>query len=214
MKEIQEKKTEFANPYATEGAGLDNASGGRGGARAGIANPAPLGLLGFGMATILLNLQNLQLIDPSVVNAAMGFALGGLAQVIAGVFELKRGNTFGGTAFTAYGCFWWSLLFIWINPGEVMEEADEMTMVFYLLLWGVFTLFMYIGSLKHNRATQVVFLTLTILFFGLAASDLTGIEIVLQGTGCLGIFCGGSAIYNAMGQVLKEEYGREVLPLG
>ena len=209
---MEEYKEKFSNPYEGFSAGekgvtLDEA-------KPIIANPGPLGLLGFGMTTVLLNLHNAGFIELSVMIVAMGFAAGGLMQIIAGIFELKQGNTFPGTAFIAYGCFWWSLIFILLNPLEVMDEADEMSMGFYLALWGVFTLFMFIGSLRHNRATQVVFLTLAILFFGLAASDFTGIEIVLQGSGFLGIFCGASAMYNAMGQVLKGEYGREVLPLG
>ncbi|MDR3363943.1 MAG: acetate uptake transporter [Clostridiales Family XIII bacterium] len=178
------------------------------------ANPGPLGLLGFGMTTILLNLHNAGVIELSAVIAAMGFALGGLAQIIAGIFELKQGNTFGGTAFTAYGCFWWSLIFIWLNPGGKVAAADGKSMGFYLLLWGIFTLFMYVGTLKHNLATQVVFLSLAILFFGLAAGDFTGAEAVSRVAGIIGVFCGASAVYNAMGQVLKGEYGREVLPLG
>ena len=180
----------------------------------GLANPAPLGLLGFGMTTVLLNLHNAGIIELSVVIAAMGFALGGLAQIVAGVFELRQGNTFGGTAFTAYGLFWWSLVFIWLNPLDVMDEADEMSMGFYLALWGAFTLFMFIGTLKHNRATQVVFLSLAILFFGLAAKDFTGIEIIGQISGYIGIACGASAIYTSVGTVLKTEYGRELLKLG
>jgi len=207
-----EAKNKFANPYDTvsgekEGVVLE-------GGKPKTANPAPLGLLGFGMTTVLLNLHNEGIIELSVMIVAMGFAAGGLMQVIAGVFELRLGNTFGGTAFTAYGCFWWSLIFIWLNPLDIMDEADEMSMGIYLALWGVFTLFMYIGSLKHNRATQVVFLTLTILFFGLAARDFLDNELIGMVAGYVGIFCGGSAIYNAMGQLLKEEYGREILKLG
>ena len=198
---MEEKKEKFANPYREE-------------AGAKTANPAPLGLLGFGMTTVMLNLHNAGLVELSVVIAAMGFAVGGLAQIIAGIFELRQGNTFGGTAFVAYGCFWWSLVFIWFNPQEVLYEADEMSMSYYLALWGVFTLFMCIATRKHNRATQVVFLTLTILFFGLAANNFLGIEIIGVVAGYVGIFCGASAIYNAMGQVLKEEFGREILPLG
>ena len=178
-----------------------------------LANPAPLGLLGFGMTTLLLNLYHAMFIDMSVMIVAMGFALGGLAQIIAGVFELKQGNTFGGTAFTAYGLFWWSLIFIMLNPLEVMDEADEISMGFYLLLWGVFTLFMFIGTLKQNRAVQVVFLTLTILFFGLAAFNFTGFEIIGLIAGFVGIICGASAIYASMGCLLKEVYGREILLL-
>ncbi len=178
-------------------------------------NPGPLGLLGFGMTTILLNLHNAGITELSVVIVAMGFALGGLAQVVAGILEFVNKNTFAGTAFTAYGFFWWSLIFIWVNPtGGSITAADEISMGFYLLLWGVFTLFMFICTLKHNRATQVVFLSLTILFFGLAVGDFTGIATIKIVSGVIGIFCGASAIYNAMGQMVNSEYGRSVLPLG
>ena len=81
-----------------------------------VANPGPLGLLGFGMTTVLLNLHNAGLLPLSIAIVAMGIALGGLAQIIAGIRELCQGNTFAGTAFTAYGLFWWSLVLIWVNP--------------------------------------------------------------------------------------------------
>lgn len=179
------------------------------------ANPGPLGLLGFGMTTILLNLHNAGITDLSIVIVAMGFALGGAAQIIAGVLEFKGGNTFGGTAFTAYGFFWWSLIVIWCNPvSDKIAGADDISMGFYLLLWGVFTLFMFIGTLKHNRATQVVFFSLTLLFFGLAIGDFSGIASVKTAAGVIGIFCGASAIYSAVGQVVNNEFGRKVLPLG
>ena len=178
------------------------------------ANPAPLGLLGFGMTTVLLNLHNAGFIELSVVIAAMGFTVGGLAQVIAGIFEFKNGNTFGGTAFVGYGFFWISLVFIWMNPLDVMEDADDFSLGFYLALWGAFTLFMFIGTLKHNRITQIVFLTLTILFFGLAAGHFLDYELIIMLSGLVGIVCGGSAIYASVGNMLKEEYGRELLPLG
>ena len=87
-------------------------------------------------------------------------------------------------------------------------------MGFYLLLWGIFTLFMFIGTLKHNRATQVVFGSLAILFFLLAAGDFTGNHMITTIAGVEGIFCGLSAIYSAMGQILNAEYGKTVMPLG
>ncbi len=178
-------------------------------------NPGPLGLLGFGMTTILLNLHNAGVLELSVVIVAMGFALGGLAQVVAGILEFVNKNTFGGTAFTAYGFFWWSLIFIWINPtGGAIAAADKQSMGFYLLLWGIFTLFMFVGTLKHNRATQVVFLTLAILFFGLALGDFTGNAAITTVSGVIGIFCGASAIYSAMGQVINGEFHRKIWPLG
>ncbi len=178
-----------------------------------IANPAPLGLLGFGMTTVLLNLHNAGFIPMSGVIIAMGFALGGLAQIIAGIMEFNKGNTFGATAFTAYGCFWWSLILIVMNPFGSVAAADAVSMGFYLVVWGVFTLFMYIGTLKHNRATQVVFLSLTVLFFLLAAGDFTGSAVVKTIAGWVGLVCGASAIYNSMAQVVNNEFGKTVLPL-
>jgi len=171
-----------------------------------IANPGPLGLLGFGMTTILLNLHNAGIIPLSIVIVAMGFALGGAAQIIAGVMEFKKNNLFGATAFTAYGFFWWSLIVIWNNPFKGIESADEKSM-------GIFTLFMFIGTLKHNRASQVVFLSLTALFFLLAIGDFTGIHAIKTLAGYTGIFCGASAVYNSAAQILNNEFNRTVLPL-
>ena len=176
------------------------------------ANPAPLGLLGFGMTTILLNLHNSGIISLSVVIIAMGFALGGLAQIIAGIMEFKNNNTFGATAFTAYGCFWWSLIIIWCNPWS-QYPSDSKSMGCYLLLWGVFTLFMFIGTLKQSVANRMVFGTLTLLFFLLALGDFTEVHTITTIAGIVGIICGASALYNSFGQVLNEVYGKTILPL-
>lgn len=178
-----------------------------------IANPAPLGLLGFGMTTCLLNLHNAGFLPLSIVIVAMGFALGGAAQIIAGIMEFKKNNTFGATAFTAYGFFWWSLILIWMNPFKGINAADANSLGFYLGLWGIFTLFMFIGTLKHNRATQIVFLSLTALFFLLAISDFTGNEGLHTFAGYVGIFCGLSAIYNSVAQIINQEFGKTVMPL-
>ena len=178
------------------------------------ANPGPLGLLGFGMTTVLLNLVNSGLDELSIVVIAMGIALGGLAQIIAGVRELKQGNTFAGTAFTAYGLFWWSFVLIKICPFGNIPAADHVTVGYYLVLWGIFTAFMFVGTLKHNKATQVVFGSLTVLFFLLAIGDFTHIALITKIAGFEGIFCGLSAIYSAMGQILNAEYGKEIIPLG
>jgi succinate-acetate transporter protein len=178
-----------------------------------IANPSPLGLLGFGMTTLLLNLHNTQIIPLSAVILAMGLCMGGAAQIIAGIMEFKNGNTFGATAFTAYGFFWLSLVAIWINPFSGIAKADGTGTACYLLLWGIFTLFMFIGTLKHNRASQVVFLTLTLLFLLLSAADFSGSAAVKLAAGWVGIFCGISAIYNSCAQVVNNEFGKTILPL-
>ncbi len=185
------------------------------------ANPAPLGLMGFGMTTVLLNLHNAGYYGLGAMILSMGIFYGGLAQVIAGIEEWKKGNTFGATAFTSYGFFWLSLVGIVLIPkldvllGEGFADLAPAptTMAAYLFMWGLFTFFMFIGTLKANRALQVVFLTLTILFFLLAAGDFTGNEAITRLAGFEGILCGFSAIYAALGQVLNEMYGKNIVPL-
>lgn len=185
-----------------------------------VANPGPLGLLGFGMTTVLLNIHNAGFLPLSIMIVAMGICLGGLAQIIAGVRELCQGNTFGGTAFTAYGLFWWSLVLIWVNPFAGteavpgIESADTTAMGFYLLMWALFTAFMFIGTFKHNIATRVVFGSLTLLFLLLSLGDFTGNHTITMVAGFEGIFCGLSAIYSAAGQILNAEFGKTILPLG
>lgn len=180
--------------------------------KSNIANPAPLGLLGFGMTTLLLNIHNAGFIPLSIVIIAMGFALGGTAQIAAGIMEFKKDNCFGATAFTAYGLFWWSLIIIWIKPFGI-EVADAYSMGFYLGIWFIFTLFMFVGTLKHNRISQIVFGSLTILFLLLSIANFSGSEAIHTIAGYVGIFCGASAIYSAMGQIINEEFKKTVIKL-
>ncbi|MTI11771.1 acetate uptake transporter [Sansalvadorimonas verongulae] len=182
-----------------------------------LSNPAPLGLMGFGMTTILLNLHNAGLFPFSGMILAMGLCYGGVAQVIAGIMEFRKGNTFGTTAFTSYGLFWMSFVALSLFPGletPVAQSTPPAFMACYLLLWGVFTLFMFFGSLKKTKALQFVFASLTLLFFLLAAKDFTGYASLGVFAGYEGIICGASAMYLAMADVINEEYGRIVLPVG
>ena len=179
-------------------------------------NPAPLGLLGFGMTTVLLNLHNAGFYELNSMILAMGICYGGLAQIIAGIMEWKKGNTFATTAFTSYGLFWLSLVVLVVLPKTGWGTATNHTaMAAYLAMWGLFTAIMFIGTLRLNRALQVVFATLTILFFMLAIGDFTDAsEGFKQATGYEGIFCGFSAIYAGLAQVLNELFSNVVLPLG
>ena len=180
-----------------------------------LANPGPLGLMGFGMTTILLNLHNAGFFPLTAVIVSMGIFYGGLIQILAGMMEFKKGNTFGTTAFTSYGAFWLSLVGILMLPRMGMADASsESFLGAYLGLWGVFTLFMFFGTLKANRGLQVVFASLTILFALLCFGNMTGNTAVLHFAGFEGIFCGASAIYLAMAEVLNEQYGRTILPIG
>jgi succinate-acetate transporter protein len=183
-----------------------------------LANPAPLGLLGFGMTTVLLNIHNAGLYPLGSMILAMGLAYGGLAQVIAGVMEFKKGNTFGTLAFSSYGLFWWSLVILLLLPNltlltPAVSAPGDTAMAAYFFMWGVFTLLMFFGTLKANRAVQFVFASLVVLFFLLTAVRLTGNADLLMITGIEGIICGASAIYTGIAEVLNEVHGRTVLPL-
>lgn len=179
------------------------------------ANPAPLGLLGFGMTTVLLNIHNTGFYALGAMVLAMGVFYGGLAQIFAGIMEWKKGNTFGTVAFTSYGLFWLSLVALILGPAKGLGEATTAGfMGWYFFFWGLFTLCMFVGSLRINRALQVVFATLTILFWLLAIRDWAGSEVVGKIAGWEGIICGLSAIYAAVAQIWNEVYGKVVLPLG
>jgi succinate-acetate transporter protein len=179
------------------------------------ANPAPLGLIGFGMTTVLLNIHNAGITSLDTTVMGMGIFVGGLAQVIAGVLESGKGNTFGLTAFTSYGFFWLSLVAIWALPALGIGNAPTAeSMGYYLLFWGIYTGGMFYASLKLNRATQVVFSSLTILFILLAVADFTGNATIKTIAGYEGIFTGLSAIYASLAQVINEVHEKEVLPLG
>ena len=181
----------------------------------GTANPAPLGLLGFGMTTVLLNLHNAGLFPLSAMVAGMGVFVGGCAQIIAGIMEYKKNNTFGMIGFCAYGFFWLSLVAIWTFPTlGIADASSAFSMGFYLVIWGLFTTGMFFGTLKMTRVHQVVFATLAVLFFLLAAADFTGNPIIKMIAGMEGIICGLSAFYGAVALVLNEIFGKTVLKMG
>ncbi len=179
-----------------------------------LANPAPLGLMGFGMTTILLNMHNAGffLLDSMIL--AMGIFYGGIGQVIVGTMCFKRGDTFGTTAFTSYGLFWLTVVGLIAMPKMGFPASPAPFMGWFFAIWGVFTGFLYIGSLRYPTAKQIVFSSLTILFFLLAAKEWTGNGTIGFIAGIEGIFCGASAIYFGLAQVLNAEYGRVVLPVG
>lgn len=178
------------------------------------ANPAPLGLLGFGMTTVLLNFHNAGFYPLDAMILAMGIFYGGLAQIIAGIQEWKKNNTFGATAFTSYGLFWLSLVGLLVLPKLDLGMAPTKgAMAAYLFLWGVLTAVLFIGTLKLNRALQFVFASLAVLFFLLALGDVTGEAAITRIAGYEGIICGLSAIYTGLAQVLNEVYGRVVAPI-
>ena len=186
-----------------------------------LSNPGPLGLMAFGMTTVLLNFHNAGFYGLGTMILAMGIFYGGLAQVIAGVMEFKKGNTFGTTAFCSFGFFWLTLVFLLVLPDMGWWSIKPSNEAFgtYLFMWGLFTAFMFIATLKLNRGLQIIFLSLVILFWLLAAHNfweagVTGTPIILRIAGWVGIFCGASAIYVSIAGVLNEVYEKVVFPIG
>jgi succinate-acetate transporter protein len=183
--------------------------------RDAIANPAPLGLMAFGMTTVMLNLANAGVIALSSIILAMGVFYGGIAQIIAGVMEYKKNNTFGATAFCSYGSFWLTFVGLIVFPKWMgIAAPTENAIGWYLFAWGVFTVLMFVGTLRINRSLQTVFASLAILYFLLALSKWTGSSGLGKVAGWEGIFVGLSAVYASIGNVWNELYGKVVLSLG
>lgn len=178
-----------------------------------MANPAPLGLIAFGLTTVLLNFHNAGFYALNSMILAMGLAYGGTAQIIASAMEYKNGNTFATVAFGSYGLFWYSFALLLILPKLGLAAApDKISVAAYLIMWGIFTAVMFIGTLKISRGLQVIFGTLAILFFLLALGDITGNATITLIAGYEGILTGLSAMYVGLAEVINETHGKEMLP--
>lgn len=180
------------------------------------ANPGPLGLLAFGMTTVLLNFHNAGFFPLDSMILAMGIFYGGLAQIIAGIMEWKKGNTFATTAFISYGFFWLTLVGLIVMPENtdgVLAPKANMSMAMFLAMWGIFTLVMFRASIYLTYTLKYVFATLTLLFFLLALGHVTGSDTIMRIGGWVGILCGSIAIYTGFAQVMNEVAGKTVWPI-
>ena len=175
------------------------------------ANPGALGLAAFGFNTILLQVHNIGLI-PNTMPLIWGFFWGGAAQVIAGIIDARRGDTFGLTAFTSYGLFWIGLAFAFLLEWLGVVKLDNASLAWTMIAWGAFTCFMSFGAWKISRVHLFIFVSLTVLFFMLAA-HFFGV-IPLFDAGVEGMFVGGVAVYGSAAVVLHAQYKRWVLPIG
>ena len=174
-------------------------------------HPGALGLAGFGFNTILPQVHNIDLIT-NVEPLLYGFFWGGLAQVIAGIIDDRRGDTFGLTAFTSYGLFWIGLSFIFLMDWLGVAHYTSEGLAWACILWGVFTAYMTVGTFRISKVHVFVFATLTLLFWLLAAVFFGGLSAKVAGVE--GIFCGAAAAYGSAAVVLNAMYGRWVLPIG
>jgi len=182
------------------------------------ANPAPLGLVGFGLTTVMLSLVNAGVLPQGgeQVILPLAFAYGGLIQMIAGILEFRTGNTFGTTAFLSYGAFWWwfALLILGADHGVLDLSKSGGTIGVTLLAWGVFTLYMWIPTFKLSKALWWVFLTLWVTFLLLGLGALLGVHGLSLLGGWLGLICGLLAMYTSFGVVTNSTFGKTVVPLG
>ena len=182
------------------------------------ANPAALGLVGFGFTTVMLSLINAGLLPKGgeAVVLPLAFAFGGLIQILAGLLEFKCGNTFGMVAFLSYGAFWWwfALLVLLGSHGVLDLSQAASTIAATLIGWGVFTLYMWVATFKAIKALWWIFLTLWITFFLLGFGDLFGISALSHAGGWVGLLCGLIAMYTSFAIVTNETFGRSVLPVG
>jgi len=178
-------------------------------------NPGALGLLAFGLTTIILNMHNAGIFAMGSVVFAMGIFYGGLAQIIAGIMEWKKNNTFGMTAFISYGFFWISLVFLILMPlwgwGAPLGTA---AMVCFLGIWGLFSLGMFLITFRLSRAMQVVFGLLVLLFLLLIIGNALGSSTIIVIAGLEGILCGLAAMYTGLGQIMNEVWKETVVRLG
>ena len=180
-----------------------------------LANPAPLGLAGFGITTLLLNVVNAEIISKDAIGMVLpvGLFYGGLAQFMAGMWEAKKNNTFGFTAFSSYGAFWMAFAVMEILMiNGALEPVSHEGLTVFLVAWGIFTTYMFIGTIRISVALMVVFAGLAILFYLLAWGQHNA--DVHKFAGYEGLFTAGAALYASAAGVINETWGRSLLPLG
>jgi hypothetical protein len=181
-----------------------------------IADPAPLGLAAFALTTFVLSMFNAGLVDAKGEPIVLGLALayGGVAQLLAGMWEFRKGNTFGATAFSSYGAFWISFWAYVAFFAKGIPEANRGTAAgLYLIAWGIFTTYMWVASLRTTAAVNLVFLLLAITFFVLGIGDAVGNDTISKLGGWLGLATAVAAWYASFAGVTNFTFGREVLPV-
>jgi hypothetical protein len=183
------------------------------------ANPAPLGLMGFGLTTLVLSVVNANIVGggPASYPIVLGMALafGGTAQLLAGMWEFRTGNTFGAVAFTSFGAFWISFFFlVSFNVAQLPAKEIGPALGLYLWMWGIFTGLMFLCTFASPRALQLLFLLLTITFILLGIGNSGNDSGIVHAGGYFGIATGAVALYIATADIMQALYKRSVLPVG
>jgi succinate-acetate transporter protein len=184
-----------------------------------VADPGPLGLAAFALTTFVLSFFNAGLAPASGEPIVFGlaFAYGGVAQLLAGMWEFRTGNTFGAVAFTSYGAFWLSffafaLWFEKLLPGKDPGVAGH-AVGLYLIAWGIFTAYMFIASLRTTAAVALVFALLAVTFIVLGIGNVGGTADVIKAGGYIGIVTAVAAWYASFAVVVNSTFGRTIMPV-
>jgi succinate-acetate transporter protein len=180
------------------------------------ADPGPLGLGAFALTTFVLSMFNAGLVSKAGEPVVLGLALayGGLAQQLAGMWEFRTGNTFGAVAFTSFGAFWLSFwAYVTFFAGDVPAAHAGSAVGLYLIAWGIFTLYMFVASLRTTAAVATVFLLLTVTFFLLGIGNSGETEGVVEAGGWFGLATAAAAWYASFAAVTNSTFGRTVLPV-
>ena len=183
------------------------------------ANPAPLGLMGFGLTTLVLSFVNANIVGggPASFPIVLGMALafGGAAQLLAGMWEFRTGNTFGAVAFTSFGAFWISFFFlVSFNVAELPKTEVLSALGLYLWMWGIFTGLLFLCTFASPKALSLLFLLLTITFILLGIGNSGNTSGMIHAGGYFGIATGAVALYIATADIMQAVYKRSVLPVG
>jgi succinate-acetate transporter protein len=181
-----------------------------------VADPAPLGLAAFALTTFVLSMFNSGLMSDGGEPIVFGLALayGGLAQLLAGMWEFKNNNAFGATAFTSFGAFWISFwAFNQFYAEKVPAAHLGKAVGVYLMGWGIFTAYMFIASLRVSVAVAVVFILLAITFILLGIGESGAKEGIIHAGGYFGLATAAAAWYASFAGVTNKTFGRIVLPV-
>jgi succinate-acetate transporter protein len=181
-----------------------------------VADPGPLGLAAFALTTFVLSMFNADLVNAGGKPVVLGLALayGGIAQLLAGMWEFRTGNTFGAVAFTSFGAFWISFWAYVAFYADKVPKAHEGSVVgLYLISWGIFTAYMFVASLRTTAAISLVFLLLAATFFLLGAGEANTSKDVVHLGGYFGIATAAAAWYASFAAVTNATFGRTLLPV-
>ncbi|OEF25869.1 acetate uptake transporter [Vibrio rumoiensis] len=175
---------------------------------------SPLGLLGFSMTSIVVNLHGLSLLPLNALIISMALLCGGLTQLFVGLLEYKNGRSFSGVTFCAYGIYWLSFVSLLIFPQLGWESAPTGLVGCYFILWGLFTGCMTLIARQLSRLDFIIFSSLAMVYFLLALHQFIPIESIGIVASLMGLVCGGCAFYLAVAKILYQELGRTILPIG